>query len=159
MKSKNRRPQNTKKILNKKIYYHFYIEKKIIAGIQLKGWEVKSIRLGKVQITNGYIIIRNQEAFLVNIQLQLLSTSSDLYQFNTDREKKLLLHKKEIAMLSRYYNIRGYTLIPIKLFWIRSWCKIMIGIARGKNYRDKRMDEKKRCWNKEKREVFKRVMI
>ncbi|WP_075431870.1 SsrA-binding protein SmpB [Buchnera aphidicola] len=159
MTTQNKKNKNKKKFLNKKAYFNFYIEKKFIAGIQLLGWEVKSIRSGKVQITNGYIVIRNKEAFLINIHLQPLSASSTFYLYDVNREKKLLLKKKEIRILSEYYNIKGYTLIPIQLFWIKSWCKIMIGIARGKNNRDKRIDIKNRLWNREKKTVLKRVLI
>ena len=159
MTIQNKKNNNKKKILNKKAYFNFHIEKKFVAGIQLLGWEVKSIRLGKVQITNGYIVIRKQEAFLININLQPLSVSSKFYLYDVNREKKLLLKKKEIIILSEYYNIKGYTLIPIQLFWKKSWCKLMIGIARGKNNRDKRMAIKNRLWNREKKTVFKRVLI
>ncbi|AEH39749.1 tmRNA-binding protein [Buchnera aphidicola (Cinara tujafilina)] len=151
MNIKNKKKIIQKKILNKKAYFNFYIEKKIVAGIQLQGWEVKAIRSGKVQITNGYITIKNQEVFLINVNLQLLSTSSIFKTDQINREKKLLLNKKEIIMLSEFYNIKGYSIIPLKLFWIKSWCKIKIGIARGKNIHDKRMDEKKRLWNRDKK--------
>ncbi|VFP79174.1 SsrA-binding protein SmpB [Buchnera aphidicola] len=157
----NRKKKITKKktFLNKKAKYNFHIKKTIISGIILKGWEVKSIRLGFVQITEGHIYIKKNEAYLSGVYFQPLLNTSDFISCQSNRIRKLLLKKKEIHDLYIYSKRKGYTIIPIKLFWSRSWCKVKIGIVKGKSIQDKRLDKKNNSWKIEQSTIFKRISI
>ncbi|WP_232512968.1 SsrA-binding protein SmpB [Buchnera aphidicola] len=135
------------------------MKKTIVSGIVLKGWEVKSIRAGFVQITEGHISIKKNEVYLSGVYFQPLLTTSNCIICQSNRIRKLLLKKKEIYNLSVYSQRKGYTIIPIKLFWSRSWCKIKIGIVKGKSIKDKRLDKKNNSWKIEKSTIFKRISI
>ncbi|CUR53145.1 SsrA-binding protein SmpB [Buchnera aphidicola] len=139
-----------KSFLNKKAKFKFHLFKEIIAGLSLKGWEVKSIRMGRINISNGYISIKNNEAFLINSDFQPLKTVFFYSSCNPYRERKLLLHKKEIKNLLKFTSILGYTIVPLKLFWKNSICKLLISIAKGKKLYDKRLHKKKESWKLEK---------
>ncbi|VFP85844.1 SsrA-binding protein [Buchnera aphidicola (Cinara pseudotaxifoliae)] len=152
--------KNKKKVfINKKAQYNFFIKKTIISGIVLQGWEVKSIRLGHVQLTSGYITINNNEIYLIGVHIQPLTTVVNSCVCQSDRTRKLLLHKKEIGAVLNYIQKKGYTVVPLKLFWRKSWCKIKIGIAKGKSKRDKRLDEKNNSWKIDQSTIFKRISL
>lgn len=145
-----------KNILNRKVNFRYQIEKKITSGIQLLGWEVKSIRTGRVSISEGYISIKNNEAYLLGTHFQPLATTFQNKLCDSKRIRKLLLKKKEIHFLFNFYLKKKYTIVPMKLFWKKSWCKLILGIAYSKNTKDKRLDEKNRLWKIEKERILKK---
>ncbi|AYN24804.1 SsrA-binding protein SmpB [Buchnera aphidicola] len=143
---------------NKKAYYNYFIEEVFQSGLVLMGWEVKSIRLGKINITESYINNDNlNEMYLYNSVIQPLNTCSNHLFCDSSRKRKLLLHKSEIQYLSNKKNKIGSTLIALSLFWEKSWCKLNFGLAKGKTKIDKREDEKQNQWNKEKSKILKKV--
>ncbi|MBP5835797.1 SsrA-binding protein SmpB [Candidatus Phytoplasma meliae] len=125
-------------ITNKKAFYDFYLEKKKYhAGIQLLGSEVKSIRLGKINLTNSYIYIKNQEIFIVNMVILNYPFSCCL-QCDENRTKKLLLLKKEIIQIQNKIKTQGFSVIPLKVYFNKNLVKIEIVLAKGKKKHDKR---------------------
>ncbi|WP_295164871.1 SsrA-binding protein SmpB [uncultured Buchnera sp.] len=144
--------------INKKAHYNYFIEEVFQSGLVLMGWEVKSIRLGKINITESYINNDSlNEMYLYNSIIQPLNTSSNHLFCDSSRKRKLLLHKNEIQYLSNKKNKIGSTLVAISLFWEKSWCKLNFGLAKGKTKIDKRADEKQNEWKKEKLKILKKT--
>lgn len=114
------------------------------AGIELKGTEVKSIAAGQVNMRDGFVLIRNGEAWLKNVHISPYSTASQYFNHDPLRDRKLLLHKKEIRRLVGKLEQQGLTLVPLKMYMKRGWVKVSLGVARGKKLHDKREDMKKR---------------
>lgn len=124
-------------ILNRKARYDYEIEDTYEAGIVLTGTEIKSIRMGKVNIKDSYAIIRNNEIYLLNTHISLYE-EGNRFNHDEDRTRKLLLHKKEILKLKDKLEIEGYTLVPLKIYFVKNKAKVLIGIAKGKkNYNKK----------------------
>ena len=149
---------------NKKAYYNYFIEEVFQSGLVLQGWEIKSIRLGKINISDSYISnfsynSNSNEMYLCNAVIQPLITTSKHFPCNPVRKRKLLLHKKEINYLSIKKNQVGYTLIALSLLWKKSWCKLNFGLAKGKSKTDKREEDKKNTWKKEKLRILKKTKI
>ncbi|WP_343154478.1 SsrA-binding protein SmpB [Buchnera aphidicola (Aphis aurantii)] len=144
---------------NKKSYYNYFIEETFQSGLVLQGWEIKSIRLGKINISESYINNHLNEMYLYNSIIQPLSTASNHLFYDSVRKRKLLLHKDEINYLSTKKNKVGYTLIALSLLWKKSWCKLNFGIAKGKNKIDKREDDRQNAWKKEKLRILKKTKI
>ena len=144
---------------NKKASFKYSLIKKIEAGIVLEGWEVKSIKLGHAQISESYISINNDEAYLVNAHLKILNTTSEHKKVNSRRARKLLLSKKEIMSLSGEIKQNGLAVIPIKIYSKNSLIKLEIAIGKGKKTHDKRADIKKREWERNKERVLKKNKI
>lgn len=139
---------------NKSAYFKYFIKNEIEAGISLHGWEVKSIRAGKVNINDSYVLLKNNEAFLLGSVFQpIIVTSHIIYDYM--RTRKLLLNKKELYYLSILINRKGYTLVAISLYWKNAWIKIKIGVAKGKKIYDKRLDIKEREWKIKKNSIIK----
>ncbi|QJC30630.1 SsrA-binding protein SmpB [Enterobacteriaceae endosymbiont of Neohaemonia nigricornis] len=135
-------------VLNKKIYHNFFIQKNIEAGIILQGWEVKSLRLGNVTINNSYVnILPNGKIYLLNTKITPLITHCSHVKYICDRNKELLLHKKEIEFLQTYIKNKSFTIVVIGLYWKKSFCKANIAIAKGKKNFDKRNLLKLKEWN------------
>jgi len=141
-------------ILNRKARYDYEIEETYEAGIVLTGTEIKSIRNGKVNIKDSYAIIRNNEIFLLNTHISLYD-EGNRFNHEEDRTRKLLLHKKEILKLRDKVEIDGYTLIPLKIYFVKAKAKVLIGVARGKKNYDKRETIKKRDVEREIQRNFK----
>ena len=141
-------------ILNRKANYDYSIEDTIEAGIVLVGTEIKSIREGSANLKDSYAIIKNNEVYLLNMHI---SPYKEGNQFNHDekRTRKLLLHKKEIKKLQNKITIEGYTLVPLKLYFVKNKAKILLGIAKGKKNYDKRESIKKRDEMREARKLLK----
>lgn len=137
-------------IKNKKAYFNYFIESEIEAGIVLVGTEIKSVRSGKVNLTDSYIRIKNNEAYIVNLFIDKYDEGS-LFNHEPTRERKLLLHKKEIKKLYEERGRDGYTLIPTKIYLKNGKAKVLIGVARGKKLYDKRDTIKKRDIERENR--------
>lgn len=124
-------------ILNRKARYDYEIEDTYEAGIVLTGTEIKSIRLGKVNIKDSYAIIRNNEIFLLNTHISIYD-EGNRFNHEEDRTRKLLLHKKEILKLRDKLEKEGYTIIPLKIYFIKNKAKVLLGLAKGKkNYNKK----------------------
>lgn len=140
---------------NRKALHNYFIEEKYEAGIELKGSEVKSIREGKISIEEGYCVIENGEVFLKDTHISPYEKGS---VFNPDpkRKRKLLLHKNEIKRLIGKVERRGYTLIPLKIYFNdKGKCKIEIALAKGKKVIDKRKELKERALKREERYYYK----
>jgi SsrA-binding protein len=123
---------------NKKAAYNYFFEEKFEAGLVLEGWEVKSLREGKVQLTDGYVVIRDGEMFVVGLQINPLRSASTHTTPDSIRTKKLLLHKEQIRRLTGKIEQKGYTLVPLNLHWKAGKVKCEIALAKGKAEHDKR---------------------
>ena len=140
---------------NKKASFKFSLLKKIEAGLSLHGWEVKSIKSGHAQISESYITIKNNEAYLINAHLKVLSTTSESNKANSRRSRKLLLNKRELISISNEIKQNGHTLVPTKMYTKRSLIKLEKAIAKGKQAHDKRADIKNREWERNKDRILK----
>jgi SsrA-binding protein len=124
-------------ITNKKAFYNYFLDKKYIAGLQLLGNEVKSIRLGKVNLDNAYVIIRRNEVFVVNMIVSKY-TFSNMFFYEEKRDKKLLLNKSEIFQIKNKIQIKSFVIVPTKIYNIKNLLKLEICLAKGKKKFDKR---------------------
>ena len=131
------------KIVNKKAYFNYFIDSEIESGLVLKGTEIKSIRKGSVNLTDSFVRIKNNEAYIINMFIDKYD-EGNIFNHEPTRERKLLLHKKEIKRLQEMISRDGYTLIPVSLYIKNDKAKISIGIAKGKKLYDKRETIKKR---------------
>lgn len=152
-KKKPKQKSNTI-IVNKKVKHDYHLEEKFEAGISLLGWEVKSLRQGKVQLTDSYVFIRDGEALLLNALITPLPTVSTHFVTEPTRNRKLLLNKKELAKLHRATQAGGKTCVCTAMYWKNHLVKVEIHIAQGKKQHDKRETEKQRDWNREKQRVL-----
>ena len=130
--------QSTRIADNKKATFNYFIEERFEAGVVLEGWEVKSVREGKVQLTDGYVVIRNGELYVIGLQINPLNSASTHVRPDAVRTKKLLLHKEEIRRLIGKVEQKGYTLVPLNMHWKNGKVKCEIALAKGKAEHDKR---------------------
>ncbi len=135
---------------NRKAFYDYSVEERYEAGLVLEGWEVKSLRAGRGQIKEGYVVIRDNELFLIGTHISPLPEASTHIHPDPVRTRKLLLHAEEISKLIGKVEQRGYTLVPLNLHYTKGRVKCEIGLAKGKKLHDKRETEKKRDWEREK---------
>jgi SsrA-binding protein len=134
-----KKPDSSSRIAdNKKAAFNYFFEERFEVGIVLEGWEVKSLRAGKVQLTDGYVVIRNGELFVIGLQINPLGTASTHISPDTQRTKKLLMHKEEIKRLIGKVEQKGYTLVPLNLHWKNGKVKCEVALAKGKAEHDKR---------------------
>jgi SsrA-binding protein len=140
---------------NKKAFHEYFIEEKYEAGLVLQGWEVKSIRDGRGNIKEGYVIVRDAALYLINANITPLKTASTHINPEPTRTRKLLLHKAEINKLIGKVERAGYTLVPIDLHYKGGRVKLEIGLAKGKKLHDKREAEKDKDWTREKQRLMK----
>ncbi|WP_017717953.1 SsrA-binding protein SmpB [Kamptonema formosum] len=126
------------------------------AGIELKGTEVKSIREGKVNLRDGYVLIRNGEAWLINAHISPYGTASEYFNHDPRRTRRLLMHKQEIRKLIGKVEQQGLTLVPLKMYLKRGWVKIEVALGKGKKLHDKREDERRREDKREMERAMKR---
>lgn len=136
--------------LNKRARHDYFIEERFEAGLALEGWEVKSLRASKAQITESYVVIKNAEAWLLGAHVSPLNTASTHIHPDPTRTRKLLLNRTELDRLVGAVERKGYTLIPLALYWKRGLAKLEIGLAKGKQLHDKRASEKERDWQRQK---------
>jgi SsrA-binding protein len=139
---------------NRRARYDYHIEEQFEAGVVLDGWEVKAIREGQVQLTDGYVLIRGGELFLIGCRINPLRSASTHVSPEADRTKKLLMHKAEIRRLIGKVEQRGFTLVPLNLHYKDGRVKADIALAKGKAEHDKRETEKKRDWEREKGQLM-----
>jgi len=153
MAKKSKTPENNI-AQNKRARFDFQIEEKFEAGLSLQGWEVKSLRAGKGQITDCYVFLKNGEAWLLNAQIQPINTISTHFVVEPNRQRKLLLNRREITKLEVATEQKGHTVVALALYWKGHMVKCQIAIASGKKQHDKRQSEKERDWNRQKQRVM-----
>ena len=134
---------------NRRARFEYHIEETYEAGVVLAGWEIKAIRAGQVQLTDGYVVIRNGELYLIGCRINALRSASTHVNPEADRTKKLLMKKDEIRRLVGKVEQRGFTLVPLNLHYKGGRVKAEIALAKGKAQHDKRETEKKRDWERE----------
>ena len=142
--------------LNKKARHDYFIEDRFEAGLALQGWEVKSLREGRVQLTESYILLKNNEAWLFGFRIAPLLSASTHITPDPTRSRKLLLHRRELDRLIGAVERKGYTLVPLALYWKHGKAKLEIALARGKHAHDKRASEKNRDWEREKQRLLRK---
>lgn len=135
---------------NRKARFNYHIEERFEAGVVLEGWEVKAIRSGQVQLTDGYVVIKDGELWMIGCRINALRSASTHVRPDADRTKKLLLKKDEIRRLIGKVEQRGYTLVPLDLHFKEGYVKVEIALAKGKAEHDKRETTKEREWEREK---------
>ena len=140
---------------NKKARHNYFIEDVSEAGLSLEGWEVKSLRAGRAQLTESYVHIRNGEAWLLGAHISPLNTASTHVRADPTRTRKLLLHRNELDRLIGAVERKGYTLVPLNLHWTRGRVKLDVGLAKGKKQHDKRASQKDRDWQRQKARILK----
>lgn len=153
-KQKSKKSTSSTIALNKKARFDFELSDRFEAGIVLQGWEVKSLREGKVQIVDSHVFFKNGEAWLLNIQIMPLNTVSTHFVAEPVRQRKLLLHEKEIAQLQQAVEQKDYTCVATAMYWKHHLVKVEIALAKGKKKHDKREAEKQRDWAREKQRLF-----
>ncbi len=155
MSKKNKTPDN-QIAQNKKARFDYFIEEDFEAGLALLGWEVKSLRMGKVQINDSHVIIKNGEAWLLGAQIQPLDTSATHIEADPCRTRKLLLHRRELDKLIGSVERKGYTIVPLRLYWKKNRVKLKVALAKGKKTHDKRQTTKERDWTRDKARLLKK---
>jgi SsrA-binding protein len=134
---------------NRRARHEYHIDERFEAGVVLQGWEVKAIRAGQVQLTDGYVVIRDGELQLIGLRINALRTASTHVHPEPDRTKKLLMHKDEIRRLIGKVEQKGFTLVPLDLHYKGGRVKVEIALAKGKAQHDKRQSEKEKDWDRE----------
>lgn len=144
---------STEIAINRKASHDYFIEERHEAGLVLKGWEVKSLRAGKAQLVDSYVIIKNGEAWLIGGHIIPLPTVSTHIIPDPQRTRKLLLHQHELHRLRGQLEQKGYTLLALSLYWKKGTAKLQIGLAKGKKQYDKRAAAKARDWARQKQRI------
>jgi len=139
---------------NRKAFHDYFIEERYEAGLALEGWEVKAIRAGRSQLKEAYVVVRNDEVYLLGAHISPLSSASTHVSADPTRTRKILLHAEEIRKLIGKVERAGYTLIPLNLHFSKGRIKLEIGLAKGKKQYDKRDAEKKRDWQREQQRLL-----
>lgn len=139
---------------NRKAFHDYFIEERYEAGVALEGWEVKAIRAARAQLKEAYVVVRNQEIYLIGAHISPLGSASTHVTPDPTRTRKLLLHAEQINRLIGKVEQAGYTLVPLNLHYSKGRIKLEIGLARGKKQYDKRASEKEREWNREKQRLL-----
>ncbi len=148
---------NTKTLaFNRKALHEYTLEERYEAGVALTGWEVKSLRAGKIQIAESYVLLKKGEAWLIGSHISPLLSASTHVNADPLRTRKLLLHRKQLDSLIGLTERKGYTLIPLSLYWSKGKIKLEIALVKGKKLHDKRAAEKDRDWEREKQRLFKK---
>lgn len=141
--------------VNRRARYDYFIEERLEAGIMLKGWEVKALRAGRLQITEAYVLLKDDEAWLFGAHVSPLPTTSTHVIADPTRSRKLLLHRRQIDSLIGGVERKGRTIVPLSMYWKNGRAKLEIGLARGKKEHDKRADTRDRDWQRERARVMK----
>jgi SsrA-binding protein len=139
---------------NKKAFHDYFIEERLEAGMALEGWEVKSIRAGRIQLAESYVVLKNEEVFLIGAHISPLPTASTHIHPDPTRTRKLLLKAEEISHLIGKVERAGYTLVPLNMHFTRGRIKLEIGLAKGKKQHDKREAVKEREWKVEQQRLL-----
>jgi SsrA-binding protein len=152
---KSKKPTGDMIAVNRKARHDYFIESTFEAGLVLEGWEVKSLRAGNAQLTEGYVYIRNSEAWLIGAHFAPLKTASTHVNAQPTRSRKLLLHRQELDRLIGAVERKGMALVPLDLHWHKGRAKLSIGVAKGKKQHDKRATDKDRDWQRQKERILK----
>lgn len=142
--------------VNKRARHDYFLEDHFEAGLALQGWEVKSLRAGRAQIHEAYVVVREGEVYLLGAHINPLPSASTHVVPDPTRTRKLLLHEREIDKLIGAVEQRGYTLIPLALYWKRGRAKLEFSLAKGKKKHDKREATKERDWARRKEQILRR---
>jgi SsrA-binding protein len=143
--------QDTTIALNRRARHDYFVEQSLEAGLVLQGWEVKSLRGGRAQLTESYVLLKNGEAWLLGCHITPLATvSTNHSRPDPSRTRKLLLNARELSKLAGSVMRKGYTLIALKLYWRKNRVKLEVGLAKGKQAHDKRASLKEKDWQREK---------
>ena len=140
---------------NRKALHDYFVEERYEAGLALEGWEVKSIRAGRAQLAEAYVIVRNEELFLIGCHISPLATASTHVHPDPARTRKLLMRSDELKRLIGKVERAGYTIVPLNLHYQGGWIKLEMGLAKGKKQYDKRQSIKEREWGREQRRLLK----
>jgi SsrA-binding protein len=141
---------------NRKARFDYFIEERYEAGLSLQGWEVKAMRAGRAQLKEAYAYLRGGEAFLIGAHLSPLPSASTHVTPDPVRTRKLLLRRSELQRLIGAVERRGYTLVPLELYWKNGRAKLQLGLAKGKKQHDKRAAEKDRDWQRDRARLLRR---
>jgi len=141
-------------VQNKKAHHDYFIEDRYEAGLVLEGWEVKSIRAGRAQLNEAYVVIRGGELFLLNGHISPLPTASTHIHADPTRTRKLLLNAEEIRKLIGKVERAGYALVPLDLHYSKGRIKLEIGLAKGKRQFEKRAAEQDKDWKREQQRLL-----
>jgi len=141
--------------VNKRARFEYHLEERLEAGIALEGWEVKSLREGRVQFADSYVLLKDSEAFLFGCRIDPLPTASTHITPDPTRTRKLLLHRREIDRLTGLVDRKGKTVVPTAMYWSKGKAKVEIGVATGKKQHDKRKTQKDRDWDRQKARIMK----
>ncbi|MCR3756046.1 MAG: SsrA-binding protein [Sodalis sp. Psp] len=155
IKIKTYKPTLTTVTYNKRVRYEYFIEQELESGLSLQGWEVKSLRSGKANISNSYVLLKDGEAYLFGAQFQPLAVASSHVVYDPMRTRKLLINKRELDSLFGQVKQKGYTVVALSLYWKNAWAKVKIGVAKGKKNYDKRLCIKEREWQLDKARTMK----
>ena len=139
---------------NRKAFHDYFIEERHEAGLALEGWEVKAIRAGRAQLAEAYVIVRNEELFLIGCHISPLSTASTHVHPDPVRTRKLLMRSEEMKRLIGKVERAGYTIVPLNLHYRGGWIKLEMGLAKGKKQHDKRQDIKDKDWQREQQRLM-----
>ena len=154
MTKKKSKPSSNTIALNKKARHDYFIEEKFEAGIALKGWEVKSLRAGRINLTDTYVMVKDRQAWLLGTNISPLNTVSTHYVIEPTRSRKLLLNYRELKKLDDAIKQKGRTCVCTALYWKGHLVKCEIALAKGKAAYDKRMDLKERDWDRQKQRIL-----
>jgi len=152
----SKQKQNGTIVVNKKARFDYFIEDEYEAGLVLEGWEIKSLRAGKVNLSDAHVIVKHGEAWLLGAQIQPLPTASAHTLPDTTRTRKLLLNRRELAQLIGSVERQGYTLMPLSLYWKKNKIKLKLALAKGKKSYDKRDTTKDREWQRDRARILKK---
>ncbi|MBL4658727.1 MAG: SsrA-binding protein SmpB [Alcanivoracaceae bacterium] len=152
----NKKNNNSNQIAsNRKARHDFHIIETIEAGVMLTGWEIKSIRAGRAQLRDSHVIMRSGEVWLLNMHISPLITASTHVIAEPTRTRKLLLHKKQISKFMGKGQEKGFSIVPLSMYWKSNKVKLEIALVKGKKLYDKREAEKTRDWNQQKARILK----
>lgn len=156
MAAKNKAQGQSTIALNKKAKFDFFLGDRFEAGLSLEGWEVKSLRAGKAQITDAHVILKGGEAFLLGAHITPLLQASTHVHADPTRTRKLLLHRREIASLIGAVERKGFTIVPTALYWKAGRAKLEVALAQGKKAHDKRATIRERDWARDKQRILRK---
>ncbi len=140
--------------LNKRATHEYYLEERLEAGLQLQGWEVKSLREGRAQLTDSYVIFKGGEAYVLGMHITPLPNVPAHIHPDAARTRKLLLHKKELGFLMGSKERKGYTIVATALYWHKSKAKLEVALGKGKKLHDKRASDKEQDWERQKQRLM-----
>lgn len=149
--------QDNQIAVNKKARHDYFIIEHLEAGLVLEGWEVKSLRAKHLQLKESYVLIKNMQAWLLGAHINPLPTASSHVHTDPTRTRKLLLHRGEIAKLVGAVDRKGYTIVPLSMYWKRGKAKLEIAIAKGKQKHDRRASIRERDWERDRQRILKKA--